>query len=169
MEEKDITAMIKELGSRLPKFEDGRINYSSSDIAPVVSVFIAYDGKFLLLKRSSKVQHYKGLWDTVSGYIDELKPIKTKALEEVWEETGIGTDLIREVKTAAPYTLQDHNLGRSWVICPVLVVLSSKPDILLDFENDECRWVSPEEIKNYATVPDLAAGLNIVLGISSSL
>ncbi len=61
MDEKDVLRLVKTLGESLPRFEDGRINYTTSKTAPVVTVFIGYGNKFLLLKRSHKVQNYKGM------------------------------------------------------------------------------------------------------------
>ena len=38
--EKKILEMIGEFSKKLPKFEDGRIDYSKSDMAPVITIFI---------------------------------------------------------------------------------------------------------------------------------
>ena len=54
--EEKILAIIKEFANKLPKFPDGRIDYSSSDIAPVITVFVKHKDKILLLKRSDKVR-----------------------------------------------------------------------------------------------------------------
>ena len=91
MDEKEekILKIIEEFYKKLPKFKDGRIDYSNSDTAPVVTVFIKYKDKILLLKRSDKVRTYQGKWNTVAGYLDELKSTQEKAIEEIKEELGV--------------------------------------------------------------------------------
>ena len=42
MNEKSVLNLLKELSEKLPKFEDGRIDYSNSDKAPVITVFVKY-------------------------------------------------------------------------------------------------------------------------------
>ena len=55
MDEQKIFNTIKELYVKLPKFEDGRIDYSNSSVAPVVTIFIKYKNKILLLKEAIKL------------------------------------------------------------------------------------------------------------------
>ena len=86
MSSNQILSKIQEFADKLPKFDDGRIDYSNSDTAPVITVFVKYKDKILLLKRSNKVNNYPSKWNTVSGYLDEVKPIKNKILEELSEK-----------------------------------------------------------------------------------
>ena len=88
MNEPKLIKILKKLKEELPYFSDGRIDYSNSKIAPVIKVFVKYSNKVLLLKRSDKVATYKNKWNTVAGYIDEIKPVKQKAMEELQEELG---------------------------------------------------------------------------------
>ena len=67
----------------LPKFEDGRIDYTSSKKAPILLCFVKFQEKILLVKRSNKVGNYQGKWNVVAGFIDEPKPLKEKVLEEL--------------------------------------------------------------------------------------
>ena len=45
--EEKILATIKKFTNKLPKFPDGRIDYSNSDIALVITVFVKYKDKIL--------------------------------------------------------------------------------------------------------------------------
>ena len=58
MNKQEIGALeiVKELSKTLPRFPDGRIDYSNSDVAPVVTIFVEYGNKILLLRRSDKVK-----------------------------------------------------------------------------------------------------------------
>ncbi len=39
-------------------------------------------------------------------------------------------------------------------------MLSDRPEITLDYENEEYTWLTPEEITSFDTVPDLKMGLD---------
>ena len=80
----------------LPRFPDGRINYKDSKKAAVLTCFVKFKDKILLLKRSDYVWTYKGKWNTVAGYIDEDKPLKEKVLEELREEIDVEEDNIKK-------------------------------------------------------------------------
>ena len=71
--ETEILKLIKEFAEKLPKFPDGRIDYHNSDTAPVVDVFVKYQGKILILKRSNEVSNYQGKWNCISGYLLALR------------------------------------------------------------------------------------------------
>ncbi|NIQ06051.1 MAG: NUDIX domain-containing protein, partial [Candidatus Korarchaeota archaeon] len=98
-----------------------------------------YRSKILLLKRSHKVRTYRGKWFPVAGYLEELKPIRKKALEEVQEETGISGNNISSIHIGRPYEFKDPKLGVTWIDHPVLLELKNKPDIELDWEHTEYR------------------------------
>ena len=159
--EENISAddLVKGLNGKLPKFSDGRINYSGSKIAAVVTVYIFNEGKLLILKRSEKVGHYKSMWDTVSGYLDEVIDPVDKALREVNEELGIGSSSIEKASKGKEFSFLDNKEGVEWVIVPILVVLSKKPKLKLNFENTEYKWIDPKSLSNYNTVPGLEIGL----------
>lgn len=155
--------IIQEFSEKLPKFFDGRIDYSNSDKAPVLTCFVKYQDQILLLKRSDKVRIYQGLWNTVAGYLDDLKPLKEKAFEEISEELGINRDNILKTILGASYEFHDKDAQKTWVIFPVLVELKNKPVIKLDWEHTEYKWIKPDDINNHDIVPNLDAALSRVL------
>jgi len=157
--EEKILKTIEEFAKKLPKFPDGRIDYSSSNIAPVITVFLKYKDKILLLKRSKQVRTYQCKWNTVAGYLDELKPIREKVLEEIQEELGISKDSILSIRIGKLYEFTDGEVNKSWIIYPVLVELKSKPDIELDWEHTEYKWIKPEELKEFDIVSNLDKSL----------
>lgn len=102
-----IAQVLKEFAEKLPRFPDGRIDYSHLDKAPVLTCIVKFQDKIILLKRSDRVRTYQGKWNTVAGYLDELKPIREKALEVVKEELGITQKDILQVKLGSPYEFSD--------------------------------------------------------------
>ncbi|MBU3964692.1 NUDIX domain-containing protein [Patescibacteria group bacterium] len=153
MKEKYILEIIKKLGEGLPKFSDGRIDYTNSISAPVLIIFVRYQGEILLLKRSKKVSTYQKKWSVVAGYLDELKPIREKILEELNEETSITEENISDIKFGQSYKIKDDSVHRLWLRFPVLVELKEKPRIKLNFEHTRFKWIKPEEISKFDTPP----------------
>ena len=154
-QEQKILNTIKEFAEKLPKFQDGRIDYSNSNIAPVITVFVKYEDEILLLKRSDKVRVYQGKWNAVAGYLDELKPINEKVLEEIKEELGIVRYSVLLFRIGKSYKFTDFEVNKTWIVFPILVELKYKPDIKLDWEHTEYRWIKPEELREFNVVSDL--------------
>ncbi len=148
----DIQKIVKDFYNTLPKFDDGRIDYSKSNRRPILTCFLKYEDKILLLKRSDIVGNGKEKWSTVTGYLDELIDIDEKAYIEVKEETGINRSLITEIHKGEVYEFTDDI---TWVIYPVLFVLSKKPNIILNWEHTEYDWIYPEDMNKYNTIADL--------------
>jgi hypothetical protein len=42
-----------------------------------------------------------------------------------------------------------------WIIFPVLVELSVKPAISIDWEHTEYKWINPNDLRKYEIVADL--------------
>lgn len=163
MTDSKILTIIKSFHDQLPHFPDGRIDYSHSSQAPVIMCFIQFDDEILLLKRSNKVANYQGKWNGVGGFLDEVKPIEEKVIEEITEELAINPANIARIKLGRLHKLTDPSISKTWLIQPVLVTTKSKPNIKLDWEHTDYKWVKPQEIKNYDIVPGLDKSLNLAL------
>lgn len=152
MNEADVLNKLNELSKKYPHFPDGRVNYTGTTYAPVVNVFIKFADEILLLKRSDRVASYKGKWNSVGGFIDEPMPIVEKALGEAEEELGITRPMIKRIISGEPFELSDSEIKKTWLICPFMLELSSKPEIRLDFEASEYRWINPSQIIKFDRV-----------------
>ncbi len=158
-EEKKILKLLKKLAVKMPKFPDGRIDYHGSKTAVVVTAFLLYKDKILLLKRSDKVYTDKEKWDALTGYVDVIRPFREEALEEMREETGIKDNVINSVTSGKPFRFFEKQYNRTWVVCPVLIKLSKKPKVTLNKENDAYKWVRKSEIHKYDIVAKLTKSL----------
>ena len=126
--------------------------YSTS----IVTSFIKNDDKILILKRSDKVKSMKCLWAGVSGIIEknDTTPLD-RAKIEIFEETGIGEREIELLKSIEQMKIEAAQYkNHEWNIFPFLFS-TKNPEIKLNWENSECKWIEPTEIKNYETVPEL--------------
>jgi 8-oxo-dGTP pyrophosphatase MutT (NUDIX family) len=128
----------------------------------VVTVFLEYDGKILLLRRSLKVRTMQSLWAGISGYLeDEWDPL-SQALKEIEEETGLSREKVKLRCVGKPLEAFDssrHNI--TWIVHPFLFH-STTNHITIDWEHDELRWINPTDIQSYNTVPKLKQALEAV-------
>ena len=129
----------------------------------IVTSFIQDEQKLLILRRSNKVKTMKGLWAGISGIIEKNEVPLTRAKIEIYEETGISEDKIRLVKNAEKLRIHSPQYeNHEWEIFPFLFE-AKNPDIKLNWENSEYRWITINELKNYNTVPSLEKVLQNLL------
>ena len=122
----------------------------------IVTSFIKNDDKILILKRSDKVKTMKCLWAGVSGIIEknDTTPLE-RAKIEIFEEAGINEKEIELLKSIEQIKIKSAQYkNHEWNIFPFLFK-TKNPEIKLNWENSEFKWIKPNEIKNYETVPEL--------------
>ena len=121
----------------------------------IVTSFITSNEKFLLLKRSEKVKSMKGLWAGVSGIIEKNEEPLQRAKIEIFEELGIKEDQIKLLKTAELMrVVSPQYKNHEWEIFPFLFE-TNNPEIKLNWENSEYKWILANELNNYKIVPNL--------------
>jgi 8-oxo-dGTP diphosphatase len=122
----------------------------------IVTAFIEYRGKILLLRRSQKVKTMKGKWAGVSGYIEKSEEPVRRAITEIEEETGFTNENIKFLEEGkrleAADNMKPNNI--TWVIHP-FYFRSNTDDVHLDWEHDAYKWINPSEIEKLDTVPRL--------------
>jgi 8-oxo-dGTP pyrophosphatase MutT (NUDIX family) len=129
----------------------------------VVTCFLRRKGpqgeaQILILRRSSRVGTYRGRWAGISGYLEADGPL-AQALTEIFEETGLTADDVSLLRAGEPLPVEDEESGLSWLVHPFLFDLISAKDVKLDWESVEARWIRPEELATYDTVPALEEAL----------
>lgn len=122
----------------------------------IVTAFIEYRGKILLLRRSQKVKTMKGKWAGVSGYIEKSEEPVTRAVIEIEEETGFTNENIKLLDEGKPLEATDNMRQNNitWVVHP-FYFRSNTDDVQLDWEHDAYKWINPSEIEKFDTVPRL--------------
>lgn len=118
----------------------------------VVTSFIRREGKILIVRRSNKVGSYRGKWSAISGYLEEEEPL-VQAIKEIEEETGIIKEKLTFVRKGEPLLVLDGE--REWLVHPFLFEVEGGVEVKLDWENIEHRWIDPEELDSFDTVPSL--------------
>lgn len=120
----------------------------------VVTCFLTHQGKVLILKRSQRVGSFRGRWAGVSGYIPEGVSPLDQAYTEMREETGLDKQDVELLKQGEPLLVVDES-QREWLVHPFLFSAREPSLIKLDWEHTQARWIEPEAIPKFQTVPQL--------------
>jgi len=136
----------------------GGVSLQGVSERPVVTAFLRNRGRILIVRRSQRVGTFRGSWSGISGYIEGRERPLHRALQEVREETGIArARLVRN----GPVIRTRHE-AVVFAIHPFLFDVPTRR-VTLDWENEEARWVRPNETAGLRTVPRIGDALASVL------
>ncbi len=125
----------------------------------MVTAFLRNGEDILILKRSPEVRSFPGHWAGVSGYLEDDEDPLSRARLEIEEETGITeADLVR----IGGVVFARGRQGPIWAVHPFLFDVDRR-EVSLDWEHAEHRWIRPEELEEFETVPKLTEALENVL------
>src|SRR5215469_12695060 len=113
--------------------------------------------EILLTRRSQRVGTYRGRWAGVSGFVEA--PPEEQAYTEIQEETHLSRQEVQLLRRGEPVTFVDSNLQREWTVHPFLFLVPDSSKIQMDWESIESRWVTPDALVQYETVPMLREAL----------
>ncbi len=142
--------------------DGGYVEIEGVEVAHVVTAFLYNEGDVLILRRSQKVSSFPGHWAAVSGYIEDDEDSLSRARREIEEETGITE---AELMSVGDVVLARGPQGPVvWEVHPFLFEVAQR-EVSLQWEHVEHRWVRPEELPSYETVPKLSEALESVLPV----
>jgi ADP-ribose pyrophosphatase YjhB (NUDIX family) len=133
---------------------------------PVVTCFLLHrdpqaGDRVLILRRSDRVGTYRGRWAGVSGYLEAADPLD-QAYTELQEEAGLSREDVELLAAGRPLAVDDPALGRRWLVHPFLFLVRRPDRIATDWEHVDARWVPPDSLARWPTVPSLADALAAV-------
>ena len=74
---------------------------------------------------------------------------------EIEEETSLHGEDLKLIKKGKPLPVKDEKLGVKWIVHPYLFHVKDRGEIKIDWEHKEIKWIKPEDLDNYQTVPML--------------
>lgn len=116
----------------------------------VVTAILKRGNSILIVKRSHRVNTFVGKWSGISGRM-ESTPLES-VLREIEEETGISPTDMTLLKEGKPILAQGEAI--TFKVYPFLFEVKTKT-ITLNWENTQFKWIRPDRIVNYDTVPKL--------------
>ena len=137
----------------------GEIEIKGVQCRVCVSSAVFQGGRVLMLKRPEKCRSFPGRWSLVSVKVEEGEGLEEAARREIMEETRIetGTPVCRlpPIYVREGSTLWEVHLFRFDV---------SGAEPVLNCENEDFRWVSPEDIAPMFSVDGTADAVSRLLG-----
>lgn len=130
----------------------GQTDFTNLRFAPVINCVLRHQNKFLVVKRSKKLNFYPGYWSGISGFLDDNKTLKEKVIAEIKEELGIPKDKITKIKLAGIFHQEEPTYKKVWIVHPVLVDVKTTT-VKLDWEAKEFTWLTIPEIKKLKLLP----------------
>ncbi|MEK7105367.1 MAG: NUDIX hydrolase [Patescibacteria group bacterium] len=129
----------------------------------VVSCFIEYDGKFLMLLRNSEKSE-GNKWGHPAGKRDEGESEIQAVIREVKEETGIDLDPT-QVDRSLPVYIRYPDYD--YIFHMFGATLEALPEVQTDpHEHQDHQWVTPEESIKTHLVMDTDACIKAFYGLS---
>ncbi len=159
-----LEAWLNKALAKYGRYNGQGVNFTYADTAPIVMCTVVCGDNILLVKRGYGLADAEGYWSTVNGFIDEVKPVRTIAQQELNEELGLSVKP-EKIKVAPSYTLQNPKEKRKYVVFACLVELPSKPDIVLSKENTDFTWTTRDKLNTFDMLDDLPYSIDTALAL----
>ncbi len=69
---------------------------------------------------------------------------------------------IKLMRQGEPVDIVDLTLHRKWVVHPFLFRIKDPVKIKIDWEHTETRWINPDSLGRYKTVPGLKRAFDTI-------
>lgn len=117
----------------------------------------------ILLIRRAAGRIYPGLWQCVTGGLEDGERIVDGAIREVVEETGLGpADLEALFETDLVNWFHEASLDTLMCEAVFAARVRRDADVVLSHEHDDARWLSPEDAKALVTWPAYERAVDFV-------
>ena len=114
----------------------------------VVAVAVQWRGRIGLFRRSSAVDHDRGRWHCITGYVEADSQPHAQALLELEQETGLGRADLESFEAHDILKLPDGP-GTIWTVHTFKAV-TTRRRLQLNDEHDTYRWVQPKGVSRFS-------------------
>ncbi len=130
--------------------DEGYVEIPGVSVKDAITVIVRRKDRVLMLKRSQSVGSCRGKWAGVSGHMEGSEAEEERAMKEIEEETGMKARIIKKGEL-----ILARDRGLIWRIHPFLAEVEESAEPEIDWEHSKYRWIMPEEVYDYNTVPKL--------------
>ena len=133
---------------------------------PCVDLVVKCNGEILMLKR--RIDPMKGYWALPGGMVNKGENMSEAAIRKADEELGVKV-LESELKLVG--IVNHYHFARQDIAITFAVSVSEKPDIKIDYQHREYRWLSLEDVLELGELVDSQVLIQIefALGMSDGL
>ena len=133
----------------------------------IVTSFLKFQDKILILRRNEHASAYKWGWGGVSGFLEKGENPIDRAMSGIKEETKLAGKDFELIREGASFSFKDkdEDVEIKWIIHPFIFRVKTN-DIKIDEKHFDLLWIRPEELSQYFTVPKLKESLRRVLEAS---
>lgn len=108
------------------------------------------DWKILLLKRADNLKVYPGIWQVITGTMEEEEKAIDTARREIFEETAIKAENLITI----PYVTSFFNAKKNSInFSPVFGMITDREDVILSEEHSDFGWFTLQECKEMLVLP----------------
>ena len=128
------------------------------------AALIVREGRVLALRRAPDNLAGPGLWETVSGRIEQGEAPRAAVLREIVEETGLSVEVDERPWDAYPALRRGHPM--------IVIVYRAKyvaGEVQISHEHDQFAWLDGDEFAAHSTLPLLVDCVRRVLSNDSDL
>jgi 8-oxo-dGTP diphosphatase len=128
----------------------------------VVTGFVYYENKTLILKRSSKETFLPEYWELPGGKVNFAEDPAEGLVREYKEEAGLEITVGKPFRTFS-YISGD---GNRHTVEIVYVCNQKSDDVIISEAHSEYAWIGEEDIKNYQISEEMAKSIREGFSIS---
>lgn len=115
--------------------------------------------QYLLLRRASSV-HLPGIWQMVTGKLNDNEPVHQAVVREIFEETALHPHRLFNVDVTSFYDQHKSSVAFSANFC---AFVSSKKEVIISaLEHDTYQWCSYSEAFDLLAFPSQKETLNLI-------
>jgi 8-oxo-dGTP pyrophosphatase MutT (NUDIX family) len=140
----------------------GQVDFTPTRYAPVINCVVRHEGKILIVQRSPTMRWYPGLWNGISGFLDDQKSLEEKVKEELHEEVGIAASDVLSIHRGSIFHQEEPEYNKTWIVHPILVDVKTST-IKLDWEAQHDEWIDVRDLKKYQIVPGFEKVVRLLL------
>jgi len=110
-------------------------------------------GKILLLKRSESKDFSPGIWEYVTGRLNQFEEPEDGLRREVMEETGIEVEIVKPISVF--HIFRGEKTAENELVGIMFWCKTDTENVQISDEHSDFRWVTPDEAAGIVKKPSM--------------